>query len=514
MESLPLPLALIGALSPLLTFTRLLQQKEWRWDRLIEHLRHEGYWTQLLGRMRPLLILPYILSLAIRIPSAPSYVLPGTLAVLAIATILQIGLRRQRTPIWTHKAILVTGTALLLLLVTIRSLPVLLFPFLPLAAPFFVLVALLLLSPLDRFLKNRIMRRARELRTSLLHATVIGIVGSVGKSTTKELLHCVLSDHAPLTTPEHVNTEMGVALWLLSQRQALKERKHPLLIIEMGAYREGEIALLCSIVQPTIGVVTPLGSDHLALFGSEEAIVEANAELLHALPPDAPVFINADSPACRLLADRCAQPITVASSSSYGQWHPVEYTETEQGISFLPAVPSADASYGNSTFHVALHGKHNVGNAMLALAVAAHVGVAPERAKENLKALHPVAHTFSLRRVGDVLVLDDTYNVSPLSFHAALAWAKGRPERPRVLVTSGLLELGHAEDAHLLSLGEEARYCVERVIFTTSRGRDTFAKGFGTSVELLTASTPPVTSGSVLLCVGRMSPNIPASLLP
>lgn len=514
MESLLPSLALIGALSPLLTFTRLLQQKEWRWDRLAEHLRREGFLTQIFGRMRPLLILPYVLNLVIQIPFTPSYALSGTLTALATTTILQIGLRKQRSPIWTHKAILTTAIAILLLMATMRSIPVALLPLLPLAAPFFALAALLLLTPLDRFLKFRIMHQARELRTSLTHATVIGIVGSVGKSTTKELLHCILSDHAPLTTPEHVNTEMGVAQWLLSQKQTLREREHPLLIIEMGAYRKGEIALLSSIVQPTIGVVTPLGSDHLALFGSEEAIVEANAELLHALPADAPVFLNADSPACRLLAERCTQPTTIASSSSYGQWHPVEYAETEQGISFLPAVPPIDSSYGTSAFHVALHGKHNAGNAILALAVAAHLGTSPERAREHLKAFRSVAHTFSVRHVNDVLVLDDTYNVSPLSFHAALAWAKGRPERPRVLVTSGLLELGHAEDTHLLALGNEAKHCIERVIFTTPQGRDVFAKGFGGPIELLTASTPPVASGSILLCVGRMAPTLPASLLP
>jgi hypothetical protein len=301
-------LTVIAAISPLLTFVTLFQQKEWRLDRLLEHLRREGVIRQLWGTVRPLLAIACLVTdfggfwLIFHAGSEeeaitiipPLFLIHGFwLMMLAGYAVLQICMRRQRFPVRTSKAIAIgTASFLITLILSIITGPFLLFsPIILLLQPLIVFIVWLLFLPLDRFLKYKHFARATAIRDSWENATVIGIAGSVGKTTTKELLKHLLSDLSPIATPEHVNTEMGVAQWMQREQSAMREKS--IVIVEMGAYRTGEIALMCSFARPTIGVMTALGSDHLALFGSEQAIIDANAELLQALPTDGMIL-----PAC------------------------------------------------------------------------------------------------------------------------------------------------------------------------------------------------------------------------
>ena len=507
---------LVGSLSPLLTFARLFQMKEWRLDRLGEHLRREGWVRHAVGRVRGALVLLYLALGA----AAYAFALvggdgTGAEAVIAVILFLASGvlgafvllsagqflLGKQRLPVWTSKALLLVATALLLDAAlaygSIYTLWMFALPLLPALQAPVLLLAWALWQPVDFAAKRRLLADAAARRATFQDATVIGIVGSVGKTTTKELLKCVLADLSPVVTPEHVNTELGVAAWL--RKHVPANARKPLLIVEMGAYRKGEIATLCRIAQPTIGVVTALGSDHLALFGSEEAIVEANAEILAALPEDGHLFVLGDNAGAKGLAKRAPCPVTVAGSAD------ADARETDRGLTL--------ESKG-ARFTVALHGAHNAGNAMLAVAVARHFGVKDERIRELLAGFRGSAHTFHLRKERGVLILDDTYNVSPLSFRAALDWAKSRPERPRVLLTSGLLETGADEETFLRALGAAAKKSVERVVFTTPAGRRAFAEGFGKPVELLSPAGDAVGDDGLLLCVGRMPLSSVQTLLP
>ncbi len=519
-------LALLGALSPALTFAALFQRKEWRLDRLREHLRHEGWIGQLWGKVRAVLLLAYLAAVGLfllAVLAAPSeahaFLARALYASVPLWLLLHVGLggtqvtlRRQRMPDRTRKAQMIVGlslvlTALASAFLSLSMLRTLALPLLPLLQPLFVLPAWLLLLPLDRFLKQRTFRRARWMREQLAHPMVIGIAGSVGKTTVKELLATVLADLHPLTTPDHVNTEMGVSQWLIRemQNEKCKMQNGCLLIVEMGAYRKGEIELLSSIVQPTIGVVTALGSDHLALFGSEEAIVEANGELIEALPADGHAFLYGDNPGTRSLAQKSPCPVTTAGIGSGNDVRAMDVRETGDGLQFHCT---------DATFCVSMHGIHSVGNALLAIAVARHLGIADDRIRELLAGYRPLPSTFSVRAERGVTLLDDTYNISPLSLRAAIDWAGTRSQRPRILLTSGLLETGPEEDRFHAELGALAHGKLERVIFTTERGRAAFAKGYGDTVERLTDATEPAPAGSALLCVGRMTPATMQSMLP
>src|SRR3989338_1633268 len=363
-----LGLALLASLSPLLTFAWLWQVKEWRFDRLREHLRNEGCFRQLFGLIRPTTV--FVLSIA-----GVSYAAfrpvwhTVALALLGILTLVQLGLRKQRFPVWTQKAVTLVLSTLVVDAIIANSWfsrePALL-AVLPLFQAFTLALSWFLFWPPDRFLKRRKKRRAQKLREQFPDLTVIGITGSVGKTTVKELLSCILTGRNVQATPAYVNSEMGVSSWLLKELSRQGNHSPEVLIVEMGAYRQGEIALLCRIAKPTMGIVTFIGKQHMGLFGSQEALVNAKAELVEALPPDGIAFLNADNAACAALAERTSCTVQTVGTGGHTDIEAFDIEETPTGIAFRT---------GDTRFGIPLHGTHNVTNVLLAIAAARALGM-------------------------------------------------------------------------------------------------------------------------------------------
>jgi UDP-N-acetylmuramyl pentapeptide synthase len=517
--SILIGLTLLGLLSPLLTFAKLFQMKEWRWDRLREHLRREGWISQLFSTARLVLLCVTLPALTV-LPLAS--LLLGVLGLFALVSLAQIGLRRQRYPVWTQKARMIVALALLLSGLAVWASLVtgnasIALPLLIVGQPAFVFAAWALLLPLDSFLKKRVMDRAAAIRRAHPEATVIGIAGSVGKTTTKELIKHLLQDLSPIATPAHVNTEMGVAQWLLSKFETrnskLEEaearmsnvecRMSSPIIVEMGAYRLGEVALLSRIAQPTVGVLTHLGSDHLALFGSEDAIRRANAELIEALPKDGHAFIAVNDDASAAIA--AAAPCAVTTIGDAKQALHASHAEDQND--------GLHVTVEHHGLHLPMHGMHNVVNLLLACGVARRLGISWDRIRELLPSFRSISHTFTVMQERGVTMLDDTYNISFLSMQAALEWARKRPERPRVLLTNGLLEVGDAEDHYHARLGEIANGAVERAVFLNPKAAKAFGSTFKGEVSGL-ESAGTVEKGSLLLCVGRLPLSVIQKLLP
>lgn len=500
--------SLLSVLSPLLTTAFLWQKKEWRVDRMREHLRHEGCFVQLVGVKRIVAVAASVF-LAIAgyawLPEEGSVLLG--LCLLAMLNAVHLARGQQRMPTWTKKtfalivASLCINIVLIWLLVQTQSTIGILL--LPLIQPLLLVIAWTAFLPIDSYLKKRILYRAKRLRDAHKELIVIAIAGSVGKTTTKELLKHLLQDKKPLATPAHVNTELGVASWFCVQRETLV--RCPIVIVEMGAYRKGEIALMSNILKPSIGILTSLGSDHLALFGSEEAIIEANAELLAALPTEGTAFIDGDNAGCLKAREKAqCNVITVGLNRSVNVCAEA-FEEDLQGINIR---------LQGDTIFVPLHGQHMITNILLAMSVAKQMGIKKERMVELLRTFTALKGTFNIHQERGVTIVDDTYNISPLSVRAALMWASTRKERPRILLTSGLLELGQEEEKHVRSFGKQAATCIDRVLVTTDVGKHTFEEGFGRAIERLSKQSVPVPEGALLLCLGRMPEKAIRSLLP
>jgi UDP-N-acetylmuramyl pentapeptide synthase len=496
-------LALVACLSPLLTCLWLFQLKEWRLDRLREHLRREGVFAAAGGRLRALIV-----GVALCLNLAPAVAAPGRpalLGVLALLSIGQIAANRQRWPEWTKKAALIGivagALALVATLFVAAAMPSAL-PALPVLQLIGVMAAWAMVLPLDLRLRGRVFAAARARRAALPKLRVVGIVGSVGKTTTKELVRAALGGLNPLVTPAHVNTELGLANWFLRETAGFGPHEARPVVAEMGAYHAGEIALISSVLKPSVAVVTALGSDHLALIGSEQAIVDANAEILAALPPDGAAVFLADNDASASLKGRAGSSI-LAGTADGADVRLTDVRETPDGLAF-----ALEGQPGRIPFR----GLHNAGNAALAIAVADALGVPRAQSLAGLEGAAGLAGTFQVREERGVRLLDDTYNISPLSFRAALAWAGSQPERPRVLLTAGLLEVGDEEERFMRELGAFARGKIERAVIVGGDGTLAFAQAFGGPVDESAAS--PVPPGALLLCVGRLSRATIRSLLP
>ncbi|MBI3332090.1 UDP-N-acetylmuramoyl-tripeptide--D-alanyl-D-alanine ligase [Candidatus Peregrinibacteria bacterium] len=489
-------LIVTACLSPLLTAAHVWQLKEWRWDRLKEHLRAEGWFRQLFGVVRPLFLgLFGLIGFLGLLRDWPFYLL----GVLTALFVLQLALRRQPMPVRTSKAVALTVLTLVLSIVLTWAAIVaghaILGLVIPFIQPFLLAVSWALLLPLDRLLKRRIMQKAQEIRSQNPDLTVIGITGSVGKTTTKELLAHVLRDLHPLVTPGHVNSEMGVAQWLISN--LTRNERPKILIIEMGAYRRGEIRTLCSIVQPHYGVVTFIGRQHMALFGSQEALIEAKGELIEALPPNGHAFLNGDSELCRSVRTKAKCPVTVVGTGGPADLEAFDIAETPQGIRF---------TVQGLAFSVPIHGTHNVTNVLLSIAVGMHLTLPLPKIAERLRSFAPPKQTFEIRSVGPVTILDDTHNASPMSFRAAIEWARTRPSERKILLTSGLIELGEDQEKIHAELGGLAASVFDAVLFTHAKRAKEFERGYGKPVTVLSRDTPKISGGALLVCIGLVPP--------
>ena len=501
---------LLASLSPLLTFAKLWQVKEWRWDRLREHLSREGWGTQLFGNVRPIVLTVYVMAMFFAEKLHEQLIFTAVLVLAALAAV-QMVLRKQKMPVWTQKAKLLCACALVITgLVAIAcglASTHLLLPFIPVFAPLAVMVAWVIFRPIDASLKSRILADAKRVRAAATNLTVIGITGSVGKTTTKEILGHILQPLEPLVTPAHVNTELGVAQWMVRElpRYAALHPEGGILVAEMGAYSKGEIALMSTYVQQTIGIVTSIGTQHLALFGSQQALLEAKSEIITSLPANGHAFLNGDNAVCASIKQKSPCPVTLVGTTATADVRTTDVKETKDGLAF---------SLHGTTFTVPLHGLHNITNVLLAIAVAQKLGMTAEDIANRLATFTPPARTFSVREDKGVLLLDDTYNGSASSFQAAFEWAKAQAGSPKVLLTSGLIELGRAQKRTEKELGALANEIFDRVIFTQEKAIGSFSRSYSKPIEVLGRSSSPVAAGSLLACVGRMPPSSVSRLLP
>lgn len=463
-------------------------------------------------------------------PTQRDVIVAGALGMFLLLGAAQAMLRRQRRPVWTTKAITVTGTAAILGaiaavgLTLARGTPLLLL--LPLAQPFTLACAWLLWRPVDAVLKRRILDRARRLREAHPDLIVIGVTGSVGKTTTKELLACALNDLQPNITPAHVNSEIGVARWLANELRTTNDElrtssdpssviRHPLFIIEMGAYRTGEIKTLCTFTQPTLGVITHVGSQHIALFGSQQSVREAKSELIRALPPDGRAFLNGDNDLARSMAALSPCPATIVGTGGSCDLEACDIEETARGIRFrlAPRSPGEEGAR-DIVFDVPLPGTHNVTNVLLAIAVGEHLGIAAERMRDLLRGFTPLSRTFSIRTEAGVRILDDTHNSSVASLKAAIAWARTQPEAHKVLLTAGLIEMGDLQSPAEQELAAMAGTVFTRIVVIDPQSARNFAAGTASGIETFSRRTPSVPPGALLVCTGRMPPSSIKQLLP
>jgi UDP-N-acetylmuramoyl-tripeptide--D-alanyl-D-alanine ligase len=305
---------------------------------------------------------------------------------------------------------------------------------------------------------------AQRWRDRFPDVRVIGITGSVGKTTTKELTDAVLSQSfRTLKSEGNYNNEIGLPLTLLQ----LSDR-HEIVILEMGMYTSGEIALLCDLARPDVGVVTIVGSVHMEWLGSIEAIAAAKQELVEALPPapEGVAILNKDDSLVMDMAEHTeARVVTYGLDSSSDLWADNIISMGLDGMRFT-------LHHGPNTMNVQvpLLGRHSVHTSLRAAAVGLVEGMKWEAIIAGLHSLTSQLRLVAVPGPRNSIILDDTYNSSPESAVAALnllADINGR----RIAVLGDMLELGPVEERSHKLVGRRVKDVAQFLITVGKLGR-------------------------------------------
>jgi UDP-N-acetylmuramoyl-tripeptide--D-alanyl-D-alanine ligase len=293
----------------------------------------------------------------------------------------------------------------------------------------------------------------RAARVALADGLVVGITGSAGKTGTKDLTAAALSAHySTHASPGSYNNEAGVPLTLLAAPPGTEA-----VVLEMGARAHGDIAALCAVASPTVGVITNIGLAHAGSLGGREGVARAKGELLEALDESGTAVLDARDPATPGLAARTVASVVrvAAGDASDTVDADVRATDVSLDADLRPRFTLA-SPWGNAEVELALRGAHHVVNAALAAAVALSHGVAVDAVAAGLATVQPAAWRMEMARTAHgVVLLDDAYNANPSSMAAALE-ALARIEVPgrRVAVLGEMRELGELSASEHAALGD------------------------------------------------------------
>ena len=297
--------------------------------------------------------------------------------------------------------------------------------------------------PDTRIALGDIARHARE----TMNIKVVGVTGSVGKSTTKEMIACALQGKYRVEkSPVNHNNDIGLPMTVLGLPEDTE-----VAVLEMGMNHFREMAYLSQIAKPDMGVIINIGTAHIEHLGSQDGILKAKMEILEGMAPTATLILNGDDPRLQEQKDLPVEKVIYFGIS--GEGCDVHGTPTPAPAGSLCLTMHS----GEQTFPVTLpvEGDHYMSDALAAVTVALEMGVEPERIRENLANFRNMSGRQEIVQAGDYTLIKDYYNASPESMEAALNVLGTRSGR-RIAVLGDMLELGISSQAIHYRIGRVA----------------------------------------------------------
>ena len=343
-----------------------------------------------------------------------------------------------------------------------------------------LMLANIVMFPVEAQVRQYYLRQAKG-KLARLHPRVIGITGSYGKTSTKYILSTILSArYKVLPTPGSFNTPMGICKVI--NNDLLPE--HEVFVVEMGAYKRGEIAELCRIARPEISILTAVGPQHLERFGSIENVMLGKNEIMQALPDSAPAIYNGDTPYCqRLIAQMRAEgrvkvlSYSLDMANTDAQVVASDIQVTRQGLRFSVTYRGEQGEERVEMLSKLL-GRHNVSNILAAVTAALVCGLSLEEIAGAVERVEPVEHRLQLiPGAGGVTVIDDAYNANPEGVRTALEVLAQFTDGKRVLVTPGMVELGPIEEEENHRFGTLAAKACDVAILVGRKRTQPIARG-------------------------------------
>lgn len=332
-------------------------------------------------------------------------------------------------------------------------------------------------------------------------ARVVAVTGSVGKSTTKEMIACVLEEHFRVSkTPANHNNDIGMPMAILAMPLDTE-----IAVLEMGMNHFGEISYLSNIGHPDVAVIINIGTAHMEFLGSQEGIRKAKMEIVEGMSPTGLLLLNGDDFLLRNLDRQPQQRITYFGQSEDCDIRAVEVRQEGNLLRFR-----AEAGRLSIPVEMSLEGRHYVNDALAAIAVALKLMVPVQRISEGLAHFRNISGRQEIFRAGEYTIIKDCYNAGPESMEAALNVLGNKPGR-RVAVLGDMLELGDCTQAEHYKIGRIAAEKADMVFAYgphADRVRDGTITGgmpddkgmaFETQEELVKALRNAVRPGDVLL---------------
>lgn len=308
---------------------------------------------------------------------------------------------------------------------------------------------------------------AREYRKSIENLLVVGLTGSVGKTTTKEMTHCVVSKKFnTLKTEGNLNNDIGLPKTLLRLDDSFNAA-----VIEMGMSHFNEISLLAKTALPDIGIITNVGVSHIENLGSRDGILKAKLEILDGMKKGSTLIINGDNDKLVNYKNNDYNLVLFGVENENADVRAIDIQETDENTNFA-------VLFGGKTQRVTIPtvGIHNVYDALAAFAVGLELQIAPQLIAEALSEYTPSGMRQRIKKVKGITVIEDCYNASPDSQKAALNALCTINAKRRIAVLGDMLELGsYSKTAHseigeyaktknidfLFTYGEESKYIAE-----------------------------------------------------
>ena len=323
------------------------------------------------------------------------------------------------------------------------------------------------------FAKKTILHLATKKMQRYKDFKVVGITGSYGKSTVKEFLSHILScKYNIIKTPKNINTEIGVALFILKN----DFKKYDVFVVEMGAYKVGDIQLICDIVKPTYGILTAINEQHLSLFGTIQNTQKAKYELLYSLPDTGVAITNADNPYCRELL-----PTLNCAVDTFGIHEEFEPTLLISNIeeNKKEGVISCQNTINGKTFDytTGVPGRHNTKNIAACMLLAYYFDMTHEELRKQVETLKLPEKNLQIYKYHKAIIIDDSANSNPDGFKAALDVLSSYSGKNRIVITRGMHELGERSDALHEEVGGEIDFIANTLVLTKNNFAEQIESG-------------------------------------
>jgi len=475
MRILLIALWALHQIKAILFWVYLWQLKEYHRKRFIDHFRtHKGksiFFNWQIGIKIVFLCLLFLVKSIFLV-----YIVLLLYLLGSLKSLVNFYKRRLKKPIFTFKATIICGGCFMLFAFIVSILLVFGVDIIQLVqwllvmdllTFLFVSLFVFLMHPFTLFFQHKLLQKAQRKREKFKDLIVIGITGSYGKTTTKEITAFVLAHKFKvLKTEKHINAEVGIAKTILE-----KLNDQEIFVAEIGAYERGKIRQVCKMVKPKIGVLTGINQQHMATFGNQENIIEGKFELIEALPEDGVAVVNWDNrfivQNLKLKIKNCNLKLKIIKFAVFNKqevdlWAEGVKVEKEK-ISFWLATKEGEKEF----CEVNLIGGHNVYAILAACAVARELGISLIEIAQILREIKPDFGAMKLKKgVNGINIVDASYSANPDGVISALEYLKVW-ENKKVIVMPCLIELGKASKKVHRKIGQKIAEVCDLAIITT-----------------------------------------------